>query len=89
MAANEKLEGVTKFTQKVGRNEKCLCGSNKKYKKCCEQNDKLKISEKLEENKNAFIHIENARSEEAKEIAHLANSIANNIENNNNNNNNN
>lgn len=25
-----------KKTQKVGRNEKCPCNSNKKYKKCCE-----------------------------------------------------
>lgn len=27
---------------KIGRNEKCLCGSGKKYKKCClgkEEND--------------------------------------------------
>lgn len=30
------LGGKTKSTaQKVGRNEKCPCGSGKKYKKCC------------------------------------------------------
>ena len=26
---------VTKKSTKVGRNEKCPCGSGKKYKKCC------------------------------------------------------
>ncbi|HAI6492494.1 TPA: SEC-C metal-binding domain-containing protein, partial [Escherichia coli] len=24
-----------KFKVKLGRNDKCLCGSGKKYKKCC------------------------------------------------------
>ena len=25
----------TKSTKKIGRNDKCLCGSGKKYKHCC------------------------------------------------------
>ena len=29
-----KQEPVTK-TKKIGRNDKCSCGSGKKYKKCC------------------------------------------------------
>jgi hypothetical protein len=28
--------------QKVGRNDPCLCGSGKKYKKCCELKQKHK-----------------------------------------------
>jgi hypothetical protein len=28
--------------QKIGRNDPCLCGSGKKYKKCCEYPMKLK-----------------------------------------------
>jgi hypothetical protein len=28
--------------QKIGRNDPCLCGSGKKYKKCCEYPTKLK-----------------------------------------------
>ncbi|MDG1841927.1 MAG: SEC-C metal-binding domain-containing protein [Crocinitomicaceae bacterium] len=24
-----------KFSKKIGRNQPCPCGSNKKYKKCC------------------------------------------------------
>ena len=27
----------TRITPKIGRNEPCLCGSGKKYKKCCLQ----------------------------------------------------
>jgi hypothetical protein len=29
------LSTITKPEKKIGRNEKCLCGSGKKYKKCC------------------------------------------------------
>ena len=29
------LISTTRQTKKIGRNEKCLCGSGKKYKKCC------------------------------------------------------
>ena len=29
-----KVEPVTK-RNKIGRNQKCFCGSGKKYKKCC------------------------------------------------------
>jgi uncharacterized protein YchJ len=29
-----KAERVTK-RNKIGRNQKCICGSGKKYKKCC------------------------------------------------------
>ncbi len=28
-----------KTMKKIGRNEKCICGSGKKYKKCCMRND--------------------------------------------------
>jgi len=30
-----KLTPYKRETPKIGRNEKCLCGSGKKYKKCC------------------------------------------------------
>jgi len=30
-----KLTPYKKDTQKIGRNNSCLCGSGKKYKKCC------------------------------------------------------
>lgn len=33
-----KAETVVNSTVKVGRNEKCPCGSGKKYKKCCGKN---------------------------------------------------
>lgn len=29
------FQTVTKSSKKIGRNEKCLCGSGKKYKNCC------------------------------------------------------
>ena len=28
-------EKVNKYRKKIGRNELCFCGSNKKYKHCC------------------------------------------------------
>ncbi|MBL6989943.1 MAG: YchJ family protein [Bacteriovoracaceae bacterium] len=28
-------QGFRRTTQKIGRNDPCLCGSGKKYKKCC------------------------------------------------------
>ena len=31
----EKLREVSNENKKVGRNEKCPCGSEKKYKHCC------------------------------------------------------
>lgn len=31
----EKENDLEKKTQKIGRNEKCPCGSGKKYKHCC------------------------------------------------------
>lgn len=31
---NGKLKEV--FLDKIGRNDPCMCGSNKKFKKCCE-----------------------------------------------------
>jgi hypothetical protein len=30
-----KVEGITKVSSNVGRNEKCPCGSEKKFKSCC------------------------------------------------------
>ncbi|MCV2403255.1 SEC-C metal-binding domain-containing protein [Marinomonas sp. C2222] len=50
--SNENLEGgctntsccppkqatVTRDTPKIGRNDPCACGSEKKYKKCCGKN---------------------------------------------------
>ena len=38
----EPVLSVGKVT-KIGRNEKCPCGSGKKYKKCCMNKDNLKI----------------------------------------------
>ena len=35
----EKPQTVRRTSAKVGRNEPCPCGSGKKYKKCCMQND--------------------------------------------------
>lgn len=26
---------TTRATEKIGRNDPCYCGSNRKYKKCC------------------------------------------------------
>lgn len=31
---------ITKYGRKITRNEKCPCGSNKKYKNCCLEKDK-------------------------------------------------
>ena len=31
----EKKRPVTRTTEKVGRNDECPCGSGKKYKQCC------------------------------------------------------
>ena len=31
----EKLNEISSNNKKVGRNEKCPCGSGKKYKHCC------------------------------------------------------
>lgn len=31
---------IEKYGHKVGRNEKCPCGSGKKYKSCCYEKDK-------------------------------------------------
>ncbi|WP_371257832.1 SEC-C metal-binding domain-containing protein [Synechococcus sp. PCC 7502] len=30
---------ATRQSKKVGRNEKCPCGSGKKYKKCCRKQE--------------------------------------------------
>lgn len=30
-----KVETLRRFRKKIGRNEKCFCGLNKKFKKCC------------------------------------------------------
>jgi len=35
--------------KKVGRNDICPCGSNKKYKKCCLENDQQKLKYMLAE----------------------------------------
>jgi len=36
---NQKLDPPTVYSPpKTGRNDPCLCGSGKKYKKCCMQN---------------------------------------------------
>ncbi|OHV10009.1 SEC-C metal-binding domain-containing protein [Kushneria phosphatilytica] len=35
IAANGRVNFKTKTITKIGRNEKCPCGSGKKYKKCC------------------------------------------------------
>lgn len=36
-----------KSTRKIGRNESCLCGSGKKFKKCCiKKSSKLYIPKK-------------------------------------------
>ena len=36
-----KAQPVRKAANKVGPNDPCPCGSGKKYKKCCMQNDKM------------------------------------------------
>lgn len=32
---HELLKPIVRETPKVGRNDPCICGSQKKYKKCC------------------------------------------------------
>ena len=32
---HENSQTVKRATPKIGRNDKCPCGSGKKYKKCC------------------------------------------------------
>lgn len=32
---HEKLKPITRASEKIGRNDPCLCGSKKKFKKCC------------------------------------------------------
>ena len=57
--------------EKVGRNSFCLCGSGKKYKKCCLnkfdeaskansliQSSKERLQEKFSDNKNNFVESE-------------------------------
>jgi uncharacterized protein YecA (UPF0149 family) len=34
---HEALKPLVRETPKIGRNDLCLCGSQKKYKKCCGQ----------------------------------------------------
>ncbi len=34
---HEALKPITRSTPKVGRNDPCPCGSQKKFKKCCGQ----------------------------------------------------
>lgn len=34
-AATAKVEQVVRQSPKIGRNDPCVCGSGKKYKKCC------------------------------------------------------
>ena len=36
-------------TQTIGRNDQCLCGSGKKYKKCCLAEEERKEAEKIEQ----------------------------------------
>jgi preprotein translocase subunit SecA len=36
-AGNEKQMPIQRKQPKVGRNDLCVCGSGKKYKKCCGQ----------------------------------------------------
>ena len=35
--SHEALKPVVRSAPKIGRNDPCLCGSQKKYKKCCGQ----------------------------------------------------
>lgn len=32
---HEQLKPIVRSLPKIGRNDPCLCGSGKKYKKCC------------------------------------------------------
>lgn len=32
---HEALKPISRLMPKVGRNDPCICGSQKKYKKCC------------------------------------------------------
>ena len=32
---NHQAEPITRKSPKIGRNDPCSCGSQKKYKKCC------------------------------------------------------
>jgi uncharacterized protein YecA (UPF0149 family) len=35
---HEALKPIIRETPKIGRNDMCTCGSQKKFKKCCGQN---------------------------------------------------
>lgn len=43
------FSGVRLMTKTVGRNDLCPCGSGKKYKKCCEQNQVVSIHHLLKD----------------------------------------
>ncbi len=32
---HDKLKPITRVGEKIGRNDPCSCGSQKKFKKCC------------------------------------------------------
>ena len=49
MKSKEKVKNLPRTVIKTGRNEPCLCGSGKKYKKCCLYQEEL-ILETTDEN---------------------------------------
>lgn len=42
------------MNKKIGRNDICHCGSNKKYKKCCLERDEQMTSYELAEEQNSL-----------------------------------
>lgn len=38
---------IVRTGKKIGRNERCHCGSGKKYKRCCMRDDARRLSELL------------------------------------------
>jgi len=54
---------MSKKSNKVGRNDKCWCDSNKKYKKCCFENDR-----KIGEQNNGWTPFQNIMFDEMKKV---------------------
>ena len=52
VASKEALAAAAGAEKKVKRNDKCPCGSGKKYKKCCLKSKKSSVVEPSEEDKN-------------------------------------
>ena len=65
-------------TKKVGRNDPCVCGSGKKFKKCCEGKSVLETEEakkQIAEAKEAIKQAEEEDKKKVEEVKKLADNI--------------